>query len=46
MPACCLPCVVEENFTILFQCAHLLDLHNTMTDRPDKLNKVLPVSTF
>lgn len=46
MPDCCLPCAVEENYTILFQRAHLLDLHNTMTDHPDKLKKVLPVSTF
>jgi len=32
---------------ILFQSAHLLDGHDTMTDHPDnKLNKVLHVSTF
>ena len=31
---------------ILFQRAHLLGAHDTMTGHPNKLNKVLHVSTF
>jgi len=34
MPDCCLPCTVEENFTILFQRARSLGVHDTVTSVP------------